>query len=178
MSRYFPHPAYAEDQPLAKTILTVHVLTRAITTGSIIGASIFSTQHLIRRLRKQPAPLPLPKLFMRTTGMSTLWTIGIVSIAFGGRMWGREEIEWQDRSWRLIESKGQVEVDDWTYVGMAAGLAASASKTARPRGWIGVVGAAGTGSVAGFLGYMGWRYGVHRGRFPGDVVKDEVKLLS
>lgn len=37
MSRYFPHTAYAEDQPLSRTILGVHVLTRAHTTGAAVG---------------------------------------------------------------------------------------------------------------------------------------------
>lgn len=167
MSRYFPHPAYAEDQPLSKTILTVHVLTRAVTTGTVIGTGVFGAQELVRRVRKRPSPLvPRPQRFLRTTGASTLWALGILSVGLAGRMWGRGEIEWKDRSWRLMESKGQLETDDWTYGGMAAGLAASA--LARPGGWVGVVGAVGTGSFAGMLGYMGWRYGVHKGKFPGD----------
>lgn len=42
MSRYFPHPAYAEDQALARTILITHVETRAVTTGALIGAGLFA----------------------------------------------------------------------------------------------------------------------------------------
>lgn len=78
-------------------------------------------------------------------------------------MWGREEIEWQDRSWRLLENKGQLETDDWTYGGMLAGLAATALLR-RPVGWAAALGSVGAGSVAGTLGYMGWRYGVHGGK--------------
>ncbi|KAI0434720.1 hypothetical protein F5Y09DRAFT_337387 [Xylaria sp. FL1042] len=168
MSRYFPHPAYAEEQPLARTILLTHVETRAVTTGAIIGAGIFGTREALRRVRKAAAPTtltaPHSQLYLRVAGRSVLWTIGIVSIGMVGRMWGREEIEWKDRSWRLMESKGQLETDDWTYGGMVAGLAATALLK-RPVGWVATVGAVGTGSVAGVLGYMGWRYGLHGGKF-------------
>lgn len=99
-------------------------------------------------------------------------------------MWGREDIEWKDRSWRLLENKGQLECDDWTYAGMAVGVvAASAAVMVGSRGRKGVVplvalggggravevlGTASLGSFAGMLGYMTWRYGVHGGKFPSD----------
>ncbi|TGJ79608.1 hypothetical protein E0Z10_g9146 [Xylaria hypoxylon] len=165
MSRYFPHPAYAEDQPLARTILITHVGTRAITTGTIIGAGIFGTREALRRLRKAAAPSTVTasrsQLYLRVAGHSTLWTIGIVSLGLAGRMWGREEIEWQDRSWRLMENEAQLQTDDWTYGGMVAGLAATALFK-RPVGWVAAVGSVGAGSVAGTLGYLGWRYGLQR----------------
>lgn len=37
------------------------------------------------------------------------------------RMRGRAPIEWQDRSWRLLENKGQVEVDSFSLAGMVLG---------------------------------------------------------
>ncbi|KAF2963862.1 hypothetical protein GQX73_g9711 [Xylaria multiplex] len=139
MSRYFPHPAYAEDQPLARTILTTHVETRAITTGTIIGASIIGACEIFQRLRKSAAPstpiTPRPQLYLRVAGRSTLWTMGIVSVGLIGQMWGREEIEWKDRSWRLMENEGQLETDDWTYGGMVAGLAAAALVVASLARW-------------------------------------------
>lgn len=81
------------------------------------------------------------------------------------RMMGREEIEWADRSWRLLENRGQVECDDWTYALMAAGLLSSLSGSSSSLGWKGVAGRTGAGSVAGMLGYMGWRYGVRGGKY-------------
>ncbi|KAI1180848.1 hypothetical protein F4777DRAFT_175014 [Nemania sp. FL0916] len=169
MSRYFPHPAYAEDQPLARTILTTHVETRAITTGTIIGAGIAAGRGALQRFRKTATPGPIDVSqslrYLRAAGNSTVWTVAIVSVGLVGRMWGREEIEWKDRSWRLMENKGQLETDDWTYGGMAAGLAASVLLK-RPVGWAAVVGSVGVGSVAGTLGYMGWRYGMHGGKRP------------
>ncbi|GAP92733.2 hypothetical protein SAMD00023353_8900260 [Rosellinia necatrix] len=168
MSRYFPHPAYAEDQPWARTILTAHVETRAVTTGAIIGAGIVATREALQRLRNNKAPAAVPRSprpYLQVAGRSTLWTMGVVSAGLAGRMWGREEIEWKDRAWRLMESDGQLETDDWTYGGMAAGLAVTALLR-RPVGWVGAVGAVGAGSVAGTIGYMGWRYAVHGGKRP------------
>lgn len=78
-------------------------------------------------------------------------------------MRGREEIEWRDRSWRLLENEGQMECDDWTYTGMLAGGVAGATQR-RALGWRGVVGGVGLGSVVGMVGYMGWRYGVKGGK--------------
>ena len=75
-------------------------------------------------------------------------------------MWGREEIEWKDRSWRLLENSGQVECDDWTYAGM---LGAGVWALREGGGWTSAIGRVGTGSVVGMMGYLGWRYGVKGG---------------
>ena len=91
----------------------------------------------------------------------------MMSVALAGRMRGRAEIEWQDRAWRLLENQGQLECDDWTYAGMAAGtLGAVLARPPTVSLARGLVGGAGLGSFAGFVGYMAWRYGVHGGRFP------------
>ncbi|KAK8135899.1 hypothetical protein PG984_003839 [Apiospora sp. TS-2023a] len=139
MSRYFPHTAYAEDQPLSRTILTVHVLTRAVTTGAVLGAGMYGVrQGLLPLIIPSSKPSPaaataatklamsasFQQRFFRATGVTTLWTLGIVGLGTVARMWGREEIEWQDRSWRLLEHQGQLETDDWTYGGMVAAAAA------------------------------------------------------
>ena len=79
------------------------------------------------------------------------------------QMRGKEEIEWRDRSWRLLENQGQMECDDWTYPAMAAGGLAAATRK-HVLGWKGVVGGVGAGSVIGMVGYMGWRYGVQGGK--------------
>jgi hypothetical protein len=52
MSRYFPHSAYAEDQPMAHTILGVHVLTRNFTTGAIVGGAVSGVRRLFPALNK------------------------------------------------------------------------------------------------------------------------------
>lgn len=183
MSRYFPHTAYAEDQPLSHTILTIHVLTRAVTTGAVLGAGMYGVRQGLLPLilpsspastapKPNPARLatataaPFQQRFFRATGVTTLWTLGIVGLGTAARMWGREEIEWQDRSWRLLEHQGQLETDDWTYGGMVAGAAAVAARALRPGpSWVGVLGAISMGSLAGVAARMGYRFGLKGGTF-------------
>ncbi|KAM0477574.1 hypothetical protein ACHAPX_005888 [Trichoderma viride] len=174
MSRYFPHTPYAEDQPLSHTILVTHVLTRAVTTGSIIGLAITGIRQSIPRWRH---PGPLPERLLLSVSRNTLITTALVGgIGIPARMWGREPIEWQDRSWRLMENRGQLETDDWTYASMGAAVLATGLMRIRGAGgpaklgYHGVVGAAGLGSVGGMIGYMVWRYGINGGKF---VEKDK-----
>ncbi|KAJ0387747.1 hypothetical protein COL922a_001580 [Colletotrichum nupharicola] len=178
MSRYFPHTAYAEDQPLSHTILGVHVLTRGFTTGAIVGLGVVSAGSLYSRLRGAAKSVTttaspsaaaasttlrkgLPRL-LRKTGTASAVGLGLMSLALAGRMQGREDIEWRDRAWRLLENPGQLETDDWTYGGAAAGVVAlGAWRLAGAKGVGGLraaAGAAGLGSVAGTVGYMVWRY--------------------
>lgn len=164
MSRYFPHTAYAEDQPLAYTILTTHVLTRGLTTGSLLGILASSLRQVVPSYRR-PGPALHRVLLSSSTG--SLWGLGLTALATAGRMYGREEIEWKDRSWRLLENKGQLEMDDWTYVGMgAATMAALGTGQVRTLRWRAVVGSLGLGGALGMVGSMVWRMGVNRGRFP------------
>ncbi|KAK5989569.1 hypothetical protein PT974_11096 [Cladobotryum mycophilum] len=170
MSRFFPHTPYAEDQPFSHVILTTHVLTRAISVGTIIGMGITSIRQSIPSLRR---PGPFPEKILISSSRNILVTIGLTSVGLTARMWGRETIEWQDRSWRLLENRGQVETDDWTYAGMGVALAAVAlrGKSGPAKlGWQGITGAIGMGSVGGMVGYCTWRYGVNGGKF---VEKDK-----
>jgi hypothetical protein len=90
-------------------------------------------------------------------------------------MWGREYIEWQDRTWRLLENKGQVEVDKWLTAEALAG--GSVAAIAARRGLLpvtlvqGIVAGTGLGASVGTGAYMHWRYGVNRGRFPDQKVQ-------
>ena len=81
-------------------------------------------------------------------------------------MWGREEIEWKDRSWRLLENKGQLEVDTWSAAGVGAGtIALVTSSWGRGAGWRVQVGSCGMGATVGMLGYMIWRHGIKGGKW-------------
>ncbi|OAQ64799.1 ATP release protein [Pochonia chlamydosporia 170] len=163
MSRYFPHTSYAEDQPLPHAILTTHVLTRAITAGSLIGLTITAIRQSIPSWRR---PGPISKRILMSSSTGAIWGLGINAVGLAGRMYGRELIEWQDRSWRLLENRGQVEMDDWTYIGMAGGVvAALATGSLKGLGARGVLGSMGAGSVVGGLGWAGWRFGVNGGKF-------------
>ncbi|KAF6803884.1 hypothetical protein CMUS01_14979 [Colletotrichum musicola] len=196
MSRYFPHPPYAEDQPLSHTILTVHVLGRGYTTGAVVGLGALSVGGLYKRIRgagkstttstTSPTTATSSALratgvhrVLRSTGTASLIGMGLMGLALAGRMQGREDIEWRDRAWRLLENAGQVETDDWTVGGTVAGLVGLRvwrQAGAAARGVRVVAGAAGVGSVVGTVGYLAWRYGVHKGRFPEYVAAEEAAL--
>jgi len=190
MSRLFPHPPYAEDQTLSKTILTTHVLTRGFQTGSIIGAALGPPIYLVRRSnlvsQKYPklsipqkpftslAPKSLAMVTIRSAGIGSVVGTVLLSVGLISLMRGKKEIEWKDRSWRLLENKFQVEVDDFTYFGAAVG-AISAVPYRSVLGWKGSLGVVALGSVGGLFGYGGWRYGVKGGSF--EEVREEVKPL-
>ncbi|KAI8659620.1 hypothetical protein LRP88_06189 [Fusarium phalaenopsidis] len=165
MSRYFPHAPYAEDQRLSHTILTSHVIVRTITLSTIVAAGITTTRQLIPAFRPKATALAFTPRLIRSASTGTVIALGLGALMTLGRMHGREEIEWQDRSWRLLENKGQLETDDWTVVGAGVG-AVLGTQAAKGLGWRGAVGGLGLGTVGGMLGYMGWRYGVNGGKFP------------
>ncbi|KAK2027254.1 hypothetical protein LX32DRAFT_694954 [Colletotrichum zoysiae] len=185
MSRYFSHAAYAEDQPLARTILTVHVLARGYTAGAIVGLGISAVGGLSNRIRGAKASAPAATTtalrsarLLRSTGTASAVGLGIMGIALVGRMLGRDDIEWRDRAWRLMANQGQLETDDWTYGGAVAGLFAAAA-TPQMRavgGWQAVAGGAGLGSVVGTVGYLVWRYGVHGGKHAEYAAVDKAAL--
>jgi hypothetical protein len=167
MSRFWSHTPYAEDQPYAHAILTTHVLTRAVQTGSVIGSGVGTSIFLLRHfhiLSPRIPPSTFATTLLRSTGIGAVVGTGILALGLPIRMSGMEEIEWQDRSWRLLENKGQVECDDWTYGGMAMGTVAAVAQRGAS-GWIGAVGKVGAGGVLGMVGYMGWRYGVKGGKW-------------
>ncbi|MCJ1403736.1 hypothetical protein MMC11_006959 [Xylographa trunciseda] len=190
MSHLFPHTAYAEDQPLVHTILTTHVLFRGFQSGAAIGLLVGSARHSVALLRQRRAPSPLsvlytparlaflPAVITRSTAVGAVVGMALMAVALPGRMWGREEIEWQDRSWRLLENKGQMEVDTWGLMGAGVGAVAGiwGRKGLVERGlWKGIAGGAGVGTMVGVVGYMVWRYGVEGGKWPDEeVAKVEV----
>ncbi|MCJ1315897.1 hypothetical protein MMC15_001217 [Xylographa vitiligo] len=180
MSHLFPHTLYAEDQPLAHTILTTHIVFRGFQSGAAIGLLLGSAQHSLSLLRQRRAPSPLytparlaflPATMVRSTAVGAVVGTALMAVALPGRMWRREEIEWKDRSWRLLENKGQQEVDAWGAAGAGVGavMGVWGRRALVERGWWkGVVGGAGVGTMVGVVGYMVWRYGVQGGKWPDD----------
>ena len=107
MSRFWPHPPYAEDQILSKSILGTHVLMRGLAAGSLFGSAIGAARY-IRVSAAQKSLVPWTAAMVRGAGTGGAFGVGLLGLAMVGRMWGREKIEWQDRSWRLLENRGQV----------------------------------------------------------------------
>ncbi|KAH8908319.1 hypothetical protein BR93DRAFT_966396 [Coniochaeta sp. PMI_546] len=158
MSRLFPHPDYAEDQPFGHTILALHALSRGFALGAGAGSAI----HLVRRLVRPGSPTPS---LLASSGTGALVGTGLLALGLLGRMRGREEIEWKDRSWRLLWNRGQKEVDDWLVAGAVLGAAGVvvARRELRGLGARAVIGGMGLGGLAGMLGQSAWRYGIRGG---------------
>ncbi|KAK0261990.1 hypothetical protein LTR91_020982 [Friedmanniomyces endolithicus] len=171
MSRFFPRADYAEDQPFARTILTSHVLYRGFQTGATLAIPIAGIRAVLQA-RKGVTRAIISASALRRTGAGALLGTVLMVPALMARMWGREEIEWRDRSWRLLVNEGQVEVDDFSLVGAAGGVAVATTMrivpaiggATRTAAMLTVAGSAGLGTMAGVAGYMTWRYGVQGGK--------------
>lgn len=95
-----------------------------------------------------------------------------------GRMWGKDEIEWQDRAWRLIENRSQRETDNWMIGGSVAGAGASLFLASRGKLPVTlskattIIGGTSIGTFLGTVGFMGSQAFVKR---DGDAAKKTVK---
>lgn len=121
---------------------------------SFAFASLFRIPITLIRHRK--APISTSTLFAGTLSTSgRALALGAVAgaLATWGRMRGREDVEWQDRSWRILENKGEVDTD-WVVTG-GAGAGALAGMIAARRGAVPIsvgaaaLGGAGLGSAVG-----------------------------
>jgi hypothetical protein len=171
MTSFAPHSAFAEDQEYAKSILTFHVLRSGATMGAILAIPSAIGSTLYWGLRT------LPTFYARLLIHSFRGTLGglVFSVlALKSRMWRKDHIEWQDRTWRLLENKGQMEVDNWI---LEAGvLGGAAALIAARRSWLppavagktfaAVLGGVGLGAATGTAEYVIWRHGIQRGNFP------------
>jgi hypothetical protein len=160
MTSLFPHPQYAEDQPSAHAILYLHVLRASAMTFSFL--SLPYTGITILRSRIQRRPITINTVLSRTLSNPgrglILGAVAGVAMTWG-RMRGRSKIEWQDRSWRLLENRGEVDTD-WEIIG-ATGVGALAGVAAARRGAVplsagrAALGGAGLGLGSGVLFMIG-----------------------
>jgi hypothetical protein len=144
--------AYVEDQPYSKMILTTHVLHRGFNMGAIVGIGASLATTTVYKLRNKPglnatSTLPRTLLFAARGGM---FGLGLGALALGGRMYSKSLIEWQDRSWRLLQHPTQNQTDHFSLIGAGIGIAAQAfvyqSRTPRA-----LLGAAALGSSAAIV---------------------------
>ncbi|PIG80178.1 hypothetical protein AARAC_005561 [Aspergillus arachidicola] len=195
LSRFWPHTEYAEDQPFPKLVLTGHVLDRSFQAGAFLGSTTglirigllayqpTSSNKFYTRFIIPPGSTPAT-LLMRSTGTGAVIGLGAMAAMLPYYLVKWEPIEWQDRSWRLLENPGQVEVDTWGFVGAVLGVTGlvvmarrngrmfqltgheevSSLVLLRALGWRNAFASAGMGSLSGVLGYLGWRYGVMGGK--------------
>ncbi|KAL8676587.1 MAG: hypothetical protein Q9186_006903 [Xanthomendoza sp. 1 TL-2023] len=164
LAQLFPHPVYAEDQPSSHKILTIHCLHRGYTVGAIVGLFVPFARAALGTILRRPTLLSSVPWTARLVSSAAIGSlVGTSFLAFGMtmKMWGREEIEWQDRSWRILANKGQNREDDWSLGGIALG-AVGLGITARRGGglakwqslWRATAGGAAVGSVMGTVGHV------------------------
>lgn len=164
LPQLFPHPIYAEDQPSAHSILTTHCLHRGFTAGAVLGLLAPFTRSAVTIILRRPtpaAPLPYVTRLLSSAAIGGLGGAACLAVGMTGRMWGREKIEWKDRSWRLLAHKTQNREDDWSAGGAvlaAAGMGMLARRgggftTGLPR-WKIITGGAAAGSVLGTVGHV------------------------
>lgn len=151
---------------MSHTILTSHVLYRGFQTGAVLGHSLKLARSLFTKSGKLSGE-PILASTLRSAGIGAVAGTALMVPGLYMRMRGREEIEWKDRSWRLLEHEGQKAVDDCSIVGTAVGSVVGARQlvsheAARVKA-LKVIGGAGVGSIAGVVVYLGWYYGVMRG---------------
>jgi hypothetical protein len=127
MDSLFPQAAFAEDQQNAKAILYLHVMR-----ASAMSFTFFSLARIpiiLARAQFRKVPVDVPALFARTLQSSgRVFAIGsaVGALMTWGRMRGRTEVEWQDRSWRILGNNGEVKTDWTTMVGSGAGAVVGA----------------------------------------------------
>lgn len=171
-SLFLPHPGYAEEQEYSRTILAFHVLRSGFVAGSTTSVLTSSISTLYSRFRYQK-PISLSS-FGRTallhSARGTPAGLVLSGVGLMVQMRGAEEYGWQDRSWRLLENKGQVECDWWILGGAAIGAVAAPAMLQRSAGDLAAktvaqgirsmgtssaaIGGAGLGSFAGMMVYL------------------------
>ena len=89
---------------------------------------------------------------VRGAGIGVVAATSLAAVALSLRMYGKQEIEWQDRSWKLLENKPQNRIDEWSASGVLVGGVLGG--VGKGLGWKGVTGSAGIGGVVGIVGWM------------------------
>lgn len=131
MDLFIRPSAAAEDLSYSRLILGVHVIHRGynmwsfIGIGSAIGVgawkTIRSNQNISTTQKITSTSNPFLQRILRYSARGSLFGLVFGTIALTGQMWGRETIEWQDRSWRLLSNPTQNQTDHWSLAGAAIG---------------------------------------------------------
>jgi hypothetical protein len=166
MTSLFRHPLYAEDQPYARTVLYLHVMRASAMSFSFLSLAQFPASIVATRYRNRPIDYnAILARTLKTSGRGLVLGTAAGAFMIWGRMRGRQEIEWKDRSWRILEISGEVKTD-WVTLG-GAGVGAVVGLVAARRGEVSVtVGNAVLGGssvgVAGGVPYMIASFAIER----------------
>jgi hypothetical protein len=154
MDSLFQETSYAEDQKNAHSILYLHVMRASSMSFTFISLLRFPLSLVVARYNRRPIDMPkLVARILQSSGWAFALGTAVGALATWGRMRGREEMEWQDRAWRILENKGENQTDWVTMGGVGAGTVAGV--LAARRGAIpasvgnAMLGGAGVGSSIG-----------------------------
>lgn len=142
MNSLFQPAQYEEDQQYAHEILTFHVLSRGYAMGAFVSAiPVYASRFTRYRLS-------LPK----SATIGSLIGVGAMTLAIRGRMNDKTEIEWQDRSWRILQNQSQIKTD-WAMLGgaMSGAIVGISRRSVVQRPVWMIAGGASLGAAAGLL---------------------------
>lgn len=149
--------AYAEEQTYSQLILGTHVLHRGFNMGAILGTAASLSVASYSRLRK-PGYVYSFSHTLRYASRGSVFGLGFAALALTGRMYDKELIEWQDRSWRLLQHPTQNQTDHWSLAGAALGLLTMAAyRTGPAPSPRFLLGGAAVGSSAAIIAMMVYR---------------------
>ncbi|UZJ55798.1 hypothetical protein CBS101457_005118 [Exobasidium rhododendri] len=159
----FTPAAYAEDQPHSRLILSVHVIHRGFNLGSFVGITSSLAIASFQKLRAKPG-LTSPHLFSNSLKFASrggLIGLGFGAVALTGRMYSKDLIEWQDRSWRLLQHPTQNQTDYWSIAGAGVGVFVTGVvyKAVTPRALFGGAAIGSSSAIIAMLAYRALRGG-------------------
>ncbi|ETW01516.1 hypothetical protein H310_06180 [Aphanomyces invadans] len=126
MDHFVPVPDDVEDQRYAKEVLYAHVTARSIQVCA--GLATVGTLASAPFVKSKTVSLTTRVL----TNNSRAVLLGLVAgpVMTFGRMQGQAAIDWQDRTWRLLQNPGQNNADIGFVVGsVVGGLGAAAASS-------------------------------------------------
>jgi hypothetical protein len=125
MDSLFRQAPYAEDQTNAHSILYLHVIRASTMSFAFISLLRFPISVVRARYSNIPVMMSaLTSSTLRSSGRAGALGAAVGAFATWGRMRGREEIEWQDRAWRILGNQGENQTDWATMSGVGAGAVA------------------------------------------------------
>jgi hypothetical protein len=173
---------YPEEMPWSHAILNTHVAYRGFQTGAFLAIPISGARYLYQARRQRQAAVTATtttpasrvsattaaaanaaarpvyaRLLVRTAGYAAPGFALLSALGVTGMMIGREEIEWQDRAWRLRGNPYQREVDVWSMAGMGVATVGLVLRGPGAVGVVGGVGALALANAAAVTALMGWR---------------------
>ncbi|KAI9328955.1 hypothetical protein BDR26DRAFT_1012037 [Obelidium mucronatum] len=152
MDQLFEVAAYTEDQKNSHLILHVHVAHRAVNALS----AVTTLGLMARSVLGGKKTVPLMASVLRGNAVAVLLGVAGSAAMVEMKMQDKQPIEWQDRSWRLLNNKLQNQIDVWSAGGALTGMALFGLRAgAKGHGgaFVRAVGGAGLGSIVGIAAF-------------------------